>query len=208
MPSAAGRAPRARARDAKPPRVGILALQGDVVLHERALAACGATSVRVTLPEHLTGLDALVLPGGESTTMLRLLDSSGLRAPLERALRTLPVLGTCAGLILLARQADALPRPPLGVLDIDARRNGYGRQVHSFTDDVQLTVSGESVEGVFIRAPRITRRGRGVQVIATHEGEVVGVRQGLAGAIAFHPELTADTRTHAWFLRDVAGCLS
>jgi len=185
--------------------VGILALQGDVVLHERSLAACGASSVRVTLPEHLIGLDAIVLPGGESTTMLRLLDSSGLRAPLERTLRKLPVLGTCAGLILLARAADQLPRPPLGVLDIDARRNGYGRQVHSFTDDVELTASGETVEGVFIRAPRITRRGRGVRVIATHDGEVVGVQQGRAVAIAFHPELTRDTRVHAWFLREVVG---
>lgn len=186
-------------------RVGILALQGDVAMHERALAACGATSVRVTLPEHLAALDAIILPGGESTTMLRLLDSSGLRQPLERALRTLPVLGTCAGLILLARAADHLPRPPLGVLDIDATRNGYGRQVHSFTDDVELTPTGDTVEGVFIRAPRITRRGRGVQVIATHDGEAVGVQQGRAVAIAFHPELTADRRMHAWFLRDVVG---
>ena len=205
MPSVAGRAVRKVAPREAAPRVGVLALQGDVAMHERALDACGATSVRVTLPEHLQRLDALVLPGGESTTMLRLLDSTGLRTPLESFVRKQPVLGTCAGLILLARGADRLPRPTLGVLDIDATRNAYGRQVHSFTDTVELEATGDSIEGVFIRAPRITRIGRGVQVIATHEGEAVGVRQGRAVALAFHPELTADARVHAWFLEEVAG---
>ncbi len=192
-------------RGATAPRVGVLALQGDVALHERALAACGALGIRVTLPEHLEGLDALILPGGESTTMLRLIESTGLRTPLARFVARRPVLGTCAGLILLAKRADRLPHPTLAVLDIDATRNGYGRQVHSFTDDVELAPLRTRFEGVFIRAPRITRRGKGVQVIATREQEVVGVRQGKAVALAFHPELTPDTRLHAWFLRDVAG---
>lgn len=205
MPSVAGRAVRKAAPLKAAPRVGVLALQGDVAMHERALAGCGITSVRVTLPEHLKSLDALILPGGESTTMLRLLDSTGLRAPLEAFVRKRPVLGTCAGLILLAKGADRLPRPTLGVLDIDATRNAYGRQVHSFTGSVELEATSEAIEGVFIRAPRITRIGRGVQVIATHEGEAVGVRQGRAVAIAFHPELTADHRLHAWFLDEVAG---
>lgn len=201
---------RARAARSTPaargasPRVGLLSLQGDYALHAAAFAAVGATPVRVSLPEHLDGLDALVVPGGESTTMLRLLAATGLRAGIERAVRTLPVLGTCAGLILLAREADRLPAPTLGAIDIGASRNAYGRQVHSFTDDVDVAPLRGAMPGVFIRAPRITRIGRGVEVIATHGGEPVGVRQGRAVAIAFHPELTDDRRLHAWFLRDVA----
>ncbi len=187
------------------PRVGVLSLQGDFALHSAALRELGVEPVRVTLPEHLAGLAALILPGGESSTMLRLLDATGLRAPLERFVRTSPVLGTCAGLLLLAKQADRLPRPTLGVLDITAWRNAWGRQVHSFTEAVQLEGLGADMVGVFIRAPRITRVGKGVQVIARYGREAVGVRQGRIAALAFHPELTPDRRLHAWFLRDVAG---
>ncbi len=215
MPSVAGEvsapAPRraraarpVRARDASPPRVGLLSLQGDYALHAAALETLGAEPVRVSLPEHLVALDALIVPGGESSTMLRLLDATGLRAGVERFVREKPVLGTCAGLILLSRTADKLPRPTLGVIDIEAVRNGYGRQVHSFTDDVDVTPLGGAMRGVFIRAPRIVRLGRGVEVIATHQGDPVGVRQGRAVAIAFHPELTDDRRLHAWFLAHVA----
>lgn len=203
MRSAAGE--RRPARRSGAPRVGVLALQGDVALHERALSACGAEVVRLTLPEHLDGLEAAILPGGESTTMLRLLESTGLRRPLARFVATKPVLGTCAGLILLAQRADRLPHPTFGVIDIDTRRNAYGRQVHSFTDTVEIPALGGEFEGVFIRAPRITRRAAAVRVIATHAGEPVGVRQGRAVALAFHPELTGDTRVHAWFLAEVAG---
>lgn len=182
----------------------MLSLQGDFALHSAALADLGCEPVRVSLPEHLTDLDALILPGGESSTMLRLLESSGLRSPLERFVHTRPVLGTCAGLILLARAADKLPCPPLRALDIDAERNAWGRQVHSFTDDVEVEPVGGTLTGVFIRAPRITRVGPGVQVVARYRGEPVGVRAGHIVAITFHPELTADRRLHAWFLRDVA----
>lgn len=193
------------ARGATAPRVGLLALQGDFDKHREALAPLGAEAVRVSLPEHLAGLDALIVPGGESSTMLRLLDATGLRAGVARFVRERPVLGTCAGLILLARTADRLPAPPLGAIDISAARNAWGRQVHSFHDSVDVGPLGGTFAGVFIRAPRITRVGRGVEVIATLRGEPVGVRQGRAAALAFHPELTADTRLHAWFLRDVAG---
>ena len=205
--SPASHAPRAAAsaRDERP-RVGVLSLQGDFSLHASALAELGCEPVRVSLPEHLEpALVALVLPGGESTTMLRLLDSTGLRAPLERFVRERPVLATCAGLILLAREADRLPRPPLGVLDVTAERNAWGRQVHSFSAPVDAPAWGADLLGVFIRAPRVTRVGEGVEVIARYRGEPVGVRQGHVVALAFHPELTPDRRAHAWFLREVAG---
>ena len=201
MPNAAGKAPR----------VGVLSLQGDFALHRAALVALGCEPVRVSLPEHVHALDALILPGGESSTMLRLLDHTHLRAPIEEFVRTRPVLGTCAGLVLLATAADRLPRPTFGVIDIDVVRNGYGRQVHSFSDEVDVPAAGGEVSGVFIRAPRITRIGSGVEVIARralHEkgpGEVVGVRKGVAVAIEFHPELTGDLRLHRWFLGEVAG---
>ncbi len=186
-------------------RVGVLSLQGDYARHAEALRAVGAEPVRVSLPEHLKDLDALVVPGGESSTMLRLLDATGLRAGVERFVRGKPVLGTCAGLILLSRDADRLPGDTLGVIDVGVRRNAWGRQVHSFVDDVDVAPLGDGVRGVFIRAPRIARVGRGVEVVATCHGEAVGVRQGRAVALTFHPELTGDRRLHAWFLRDVAG---
>ncbi len=186
-------------------RVGLLSLQGDFERHAEALLELGGEPVRVSLPEHLDALDALIVPGGESSTMLRLLDATGLRAGVQRFVRERPVLGTCAGLILLAREGDRLPSPTLGVIDIGAARNAYGRQVHSFMHDVEVAPLHGPMTGVFIRAPKITRIGRGVEVIARLGGEPVGVRQGHAVAIAFHPELTGDRRLHAWFLRDVAG---
>jgi 5'-phosphate synthase pdxT subunit len=158
----------------------------------------------VSLPDQLDpSLAALVIPGGESSTMLRLLESTGLRAPLEAFVRERPVLGTCAGLILLAREADRLPAPTLGVLDVTAARNAWGRQVHSFTGQVDTPALGGTIQGVFIRAPRITRVGEGVEVLARYRGEPVGVRQGNVVALAFHPELTADRRAHAWFVNEV-----
>jgi 5'-phosphate synthase pdxT subunit len=137
--------------------------------------------------------------------MLRLLDQTGLRAPLEEFVRTKPVLGTCAGAILLARESDGLPREPLGALDATVLRNAYGRQVFSFVDDVDVRPLGGAFKGVFIRAPRFARIGDGVEVIATRAGETVGVRQGRIVAIAFHPEIAGDLRFHRWFLASVAG---
>jgi 5'-phosphate synthase pdxT subunit len=187
------------------PRVGVLALQGDFACHQGMLEALGVEAVRVSLPGHLAGLEALVLPGGESTTMSRLLESTGLRAPVAEFVRERPVLATCAGLILLARETSPLPHPPLAVLDVTVERNAYGRQVHSFTDDVDAPPLGGGFRAVFIRAPRIRRIGDGVEVVARHGAEPVGVRSGRVVALCFHPELTQDLRFHRWFLAAVAG---
>jgi 5'-phosphate synthase pdxT subunit len=187
------------------PKVGVLALQGDFACHQRSLAALGAEAVRVSLPRDLDGADALVIPGGESTTMLRLLEATGLRSPLEQFVRDRPVLGTCAGLILLARESPGLPRPTLGVLDVTVERNAYGRQIDSFSAALEAPLLGGALHGVFIRAPRIRRVGADVEVVARHDDEPVGVRQGRAVGIAFHPELTQDLRLHRWFLEQVGG---
>jgi 5'-phosphate synthase pdxT subunit len=193
--------------DGARPRVGVLALQGDFARHAAALEALGAAPVRVTCAADLEGLEALVLPGGESTTMLRLIEANGLRAPLAALLARLPVLGTCAGVILLGRGGSGLPAPPFGVLDAEIERNAYGRQIDSFTAPVEAPALGAPIEGVFIRAPRIRAAGPGVEVIArlAKTGEVVGVREGRVVGLCFHPELTADLRVHRWFLREVAG---
>lgn len=211
---------------AKPPRVGVLSLQGDFACHRGALEALGAEPVRVTLPRDLEGIAALVLPGGESTTMLRLLAATGLRAPVEAFVKSRPVMGTCAGVILLghggAHGSQGLPAPPLAVLDVAVERNAYGRQIDSFHEDLDVPVVGGRFPGVFIRAPRITRVGKGVEVIARrtsaeakHEAvhaakhetvqEAVGVRAGRVVGLCFHPELTGDLRLHRWFLTEVAG---
>jgi len=188
-----------------PSRVGVLSLQGDFARHAAVLAGLGVTPVRVSKSAHLAGLAALVMPGGESTTMLRLLAVTGMRAPLERFVRERPVLGTCAGLVLLGRGGDGLPAPPLEVLDVVVERNAYGRQVDSFSRPVDVPVLGGRFDAVFIRAPRIRRVGRGVAVVARREGEPVGVRAGRVVGLAFHPELTPDSRLHRWFLAEVAG---
>jgi 5'-phosphate synthase pdxT subunit len=192
------------------PRIGVLSLQGDFERHSRSIEALGLEAVRVSLPLHLERLDALVLPGGESSTMLRLLEATGLRAGVEKLVREKPVLATCAGVILLAREADRLPFPTLGVLDVAVTRNAYGRQVHSFTAAIEAKVAGGEMTGVFIRAPRFTRIGEGVEVIATRrlgDGslEPVGVRSGRVVGLCFHPELTSDLRLHRWFFGQVAG---
>jgi len=187
------------------PRVGVLSLQGDFARHAATLAGLGVTPVRVSQPAHLEGLAALIMPGGESTTMLRLLGSTGLRAPLERFVRRRAVLGTCAGLVLLAREAGGLPAPTLGRLDVVVERNAYGRQVDSFSRPVDVPVLGGRFDAVFIRAPRLRRVGRGVEVVARVGREPVGVRSGHVVGLAFHPELTPDARLHRWFLAEVAG---
>jgi pyridoxal 5'-phosphate synthase pdxT subunit len=198
----------------------VLALQGDFARHLSVVRSLGVSAIPVTLPEHLDGLEALLLPGGESTTMLKLMESNGLREPLASFVRSRPVLGTCAGLILLATEASALPHSSFGVLDVTVERNAYGRQIDSFSAPLEVPVleaaGGAGFHGVFIRAPRIRRVGSGVEVVAWRapgaggrgEGagrEPVGVRHGRVVGLAFHPELTADLRLHAWFLTAVAG---
>ncbi len=188
------------------PRVGVLSLQGDFARHGAALAGLGAEPVRVSRPEQLRDLEAMIVPGGESTTMLRLLEATGLRAPLEAFVRSRPVLGTCAGLVLLAKEAGELPAPTLGLLDVSVERNAYGRQVDSFSCPIQVPALGGPFDAVFIRAPRIRRVGAGVEVMAcASDGEPVAVRAGLAAGLAFHPELTPDRRFHRWFLTELAG---
>lgn len=185
------------------PRVGVLALQGAFREHVGALARLGADVREVRTPAELDGLQGIVLPGGESTTMDLLLDSSGLREPLAQAIAGgLPVLGTCAGLILLARDLeDGTPgQRTFQALDVTARRNGYGRQVSSFEAPVALADDDAAMTGVFIRAPRLTRVGDDVEVLGTVDGEPVAVRSGTIMAATFHPELTGDDRLHARFL--------
>jgi 5'-phosphate synthase pdxT subunit len=187
----------------------VLSLQGDFARHQAVLEALGVGAPRVTRADDLEPLAGLVIPGGESSTMLHLIESGGMRAALEDFARRRPVLGTCAGLILLGRGADQLPAKPLGALDVEVARNAYGRQIDSFGAEVESPAVGGSYHAIFIRAPRITRVGPGVEVVArrapAHGGEPVGVRQGGLVGLCFHPELTADLRFHRWFLGEVAG---
>ena len=190
-------------------KLGVLALQGAFREHAEALSALGADVTLVKRPQHLAGLDAIVLPGGESTTMDKLLDSSELRAPLAGRLRDgLPAFATCAGLILCAGDVvDGRPdQEPLRLLDVTVRRNGYGRQRESF--EVSLAVRdlpGGAFTGVFIRAPVVERAGPEVEVLAEYDGTPVLGRQGPIWFAAFHPELSGDLRLHQRFVSELGG---
>ena len=191
-------------RDGRPPRIGVLAVQGAVREHVAAIRDIGAEPVEVRLPRDLVDLDALILPGGESTTMRRLIDAYGLREPIAALARAgAPLLGTCAGMILLAdRLTDGEP-PYLRLLDLEVRRNGYGRQLDSFEAKVEFPeLGGDAVHGVFIRAPLVTDVGPAAEVLARDpDGNPVAVRQGRVLATAFHPELTDDRRLHRLLLQ-------
>lgn len=188
------------------PLLGVLALQGAYRAHAEVFESLGASVREVRVPGDLTGLDALVLPGGESTTMSRLLATSGLTEPLAEALGSgLATFSTCAGLILLARgvldgRAD---QHHFGVLDVVVRRNAYGRQVDSFETDLDVEGLDEPFHTVFIRAPQIVEPGSRVEVLASHDGHAVLIRQGSHLAMSFHPELAGDHRLHAVFLKEV-----
>ena len=186
-------------------KVGVLALQGAFREQAETLGALGADVTFVKTPEQLAGVDAVVLPGGESTTVDKLLDSSGLRTPLRDALRDgMPALAVCAGLIVLSTEVvdGRADQQPLGVIDVTVRRNGYGRQRDSFEADLEIAelVDG-SFSGVFIRAPVIERVGKGIDVLATHEGVPVLGRQGSILFATFHPELSGDLRVHELFMK-------
>jgi 5'-phosphate synthase pdxT subunit len=187
------------------PRIGVLALQGDVREHLQALERAGAVPFRVRDAEDLAAAQALVLPGGESSVIGMLLERYGLMDPAREAARQgMPVLGTCAGLILMAREIEDGNVPRLGVLDVRVRRNAFGRQVDSFEADLEVPTLGKpALRGVFIRAPQILAAGRGVEVLAELPSGPVLVRQGQLLAGAFHPELTDDLRVHEYFLRMV-----
>ncbi len=190
-------------------KVGVLALQGASQRHAEALSALGAHPVEVRTPEDLSGVEGLVLPGGESTTMSRLLELSGLFEPIaERLTGGMPALGTCAGLILLADEVlDGRPdQRSFGVLDVAVRRNAFGRQVDSFETDLDVDgLAGGRFPAVFIRAPVVERVGEGVEVLAAVDERPVLCRQGPILAAAFHPELSADLRLHRLFLDTCEG---
>jgi pyridoxal 5'-phosphate synthase pdxT subunit len=192
-------------------RIGVLALQGDVREHLAALSRCGAEAMPVRLPEDLARADALIPPGGESTTMSRLLRVFALEAPLrERLAGGMPTMSTCAGLILLSRHVlDGRPdQLALAALDLTVRRNGYGRQVESFEADIAIEPLGVApFRAVFIRAPLIEACGPDVQVIASFDGKPVAVSQGPHLGLGFHPEMTGDIRLHQLFLRRVEDAL-
>lgn len=186
-----------------PPRIGVLALQGDFAEHVAALRACGADAFEVRTAAELDQAEGLIIPGGESTTMARLIDTFELRAPLRARIDDgLPVWGTCAGAILLARSVPDLDRPPLGAMDIVVDRNAFGRQIDSFEADLDVVgLDGGPLHAVFIRAPIIRDPGPGVEVLASlPDGRIVACREGTLLATAFHPELTDDTRLHQLFV--------
>ena len=187
-------------------KVGVLALQGAFREHREVLDALGVETVEVRTPAQLGALDALILPGGESTTMSKFLDTSSLRAPVAALLADgLPVLGTCAGMILLARDVvdGRDDQVSFGAIDVAVRRNAYGRQRDSFEAALDVDgLTGGPFPGVFIRAPRIESVGEQVEVLASHEDVPVLARQGAVVVTSFHPELSGDLRLHEWFLRE------
>ncbi len=179
----------------------MLAVQGNFREHGAVLRRLGVEAIEVRKPEELRGLDGLIIPGGESTAIGRLIRLYGLEEAIRRF--EAPILGTCAGMILLAREAvDGTPEQPLlGAIDLVVRRNGYGRQVASFEADLELEGEDRPLRGVFIRAPRVTEQGPQVEVLAELDGDPVLLRQGRILVAAFHPELTDDTRVHERFLQ-------
>ena len=177
-------------------RIGVLALQGDFEAHSRVLAELGAEARPVRTAADLEGIDGLVIPGGESTTIALGVEREGLAEPLRGLVESgTPVLGTCAGMIMLDRDH-------LGLLDVSVRRNAFGRQLQSFESDLELRGLGANgvVRAIFIRAPWVEDAGEGVEVLAEVEGHPVAVREGNVLAVAFHPELSGDGRLHAWLL--------
>jgi len=184
--------------------VGVLALQGAFAAHQQVLESLGEATAQVRTPSDLARVDTLVMPGGESTAMSRLLVTSGLFDEVkERVADGMPVFGTCAGMILLAKEVlDGRPdQLSFGAIDISVRRNGYGRQVDSFESDIEVVGLDHAFHAVFIRAPKVCAVGPAVDVLATHEGVPVLVRHGHVMVASFHPELTGDARLHAMFVQ-------
>jgi 5'-phosphate synthase pdxT subunit len=196
LPSAAG-------SPTKTARVGVLGLQGDFAEHLRVLTGIGADAIDVRRPEQLDDIDALIIPGGESTTIGKLAERYGIIPKLrEKIGEGLPVWGTCAGAIFLAKDVPGHPHPILSVMDISVERNAFGRQQESFEADIDMKgITGGPYHAIFIRSPKITRTGVGVETLATlSDGTVVAARQGRLLATSFHPELTPDERVHRYFL--------
>lgn len=186
-------------------RIGVLALQGAFDVHARRLREVDADPIEVRTPEQLGGVDGLILPGGESTTMLKFLERGGFFELLQDYVRRTPTFGTCAGAILLAKHVESPAQPSLGALDITVERNAYGRQIDSTILTAPASLAGGPLEMVFIRAPRIRSAGPGVETLATRDGFPALVRSGHLLAATFHPELSADLRVHRLFLDMVRG---
>jgi 5'-phosphate synthase pdxT subunit len=184
----------------KSPTVGVLALQGAYEAHAQTLRQLGATPKLVRLPADLEGIDGLIMPGGESTTMLRFLEQRGFFDVLKEFVHTTPTFGTCAGVILLAKDVTHPAQKSLGALDVTVERNAYGRQIDSTILHSESKLPGDPLEMVFIRAPRITRTGPEVETLANRDEHPVLVREGHLLAATFHPELGLDTRVHQFFL--------
>lgn len=181
-------------------RIGVLALQGAYDAHARALRALGAIPELVRTPDQLEGLDGLIMPGGESTTMLKFLERNGFFEVLQSYVKNTPTFGTCAGAILLANHVENPPQRSLGALDITVERNAYGRQIDSTILTADTALPGGPLEMVFIRAPRIRSTGPSVKILASREGAATLVRSGNLMAATFHPELSNDLRVHQLFL--------
>jgi len=182
-----------------PKTAGILALQGDFEAHRKAIERAGGHAIEVRTVADLESCDGLIIPGGESTTMLKLLDEEGLTDPLKRFSEHKPVYGSCAGAILLARDVTHPAQPSLGLMDLTVERNAYGRQIDSRIASIPMPEGG-NLEAVFIRAPIIRRLGPGTTVLAEYDGNPVWVEQGRNMVTTFHPELTTDLRVHRRFL--------
>jgi 5'-phosphate synthase pdxT subunit len=182
-------------------KIGVLAIQGDFAAHIRVLEGIGVESSEVRRPEDLETIDGLIMPGGESTTILKFLSEEGLAEPISRFAQVgKPIFGTCAGAILLAREVTGPPQSSLGLIDITVERNAYGRQVDSFVGEAETELEGGPLESVFIRAPRITRVGPHVEILARVAEEPVLVSEGNILVATFHPELTQDRRVHRLFV--------
>ena len=185
--------------------IGVLALQGAFIEHEKMLRALGAETTQVRLPQHLDSLDGLIIPGGESTTIGKLATTYGLMEPLRQFAQVYPTWGTCAGMIFLAKELGHNQQPILGLMDITVDRNAFGRQVDSFEAQLDISVlEGDPFHAVFIRAPVVTQVDDSVDVLSTlADGRIVATRQKHLLATAFHPELTGDSRLHGYFLKMV-----
>jgi pyridoxal 5'-phosphate synthase pdxT subunit len=183
--------------------IGVLAIQGDYEAHKARLEQLGVQVTLVRKPEQLDAIDGIVIPGGESSTFLNFLAERGFLEKLRDFVSTKPTFGTCAGAILLARHVENPPQQSLEAMDIRIRRNAYGRQIDSSIREAQTKLGDKPLEMVFIRAPKIVNTGKGVEVLATHGGDPVLVRQGKIMAATFHPELSEDTRVHQEFVKMV-----
>ncbi len=190
--------------------IGVLALQGAFIEHQRILAKCGIETVLIRKPEEMANIDGLIIPGGESTTMGKLMQKDNLYSMiLEKINQGMPVFGTCAGMIMMSKDISGYDQYSLGLMDITIRRNGFGRQVDSFEADLQIDALGKvPFPGVFIRAPYVESVRPNVGILAEHDGKIVMVRQGNFLGAAFHPELTDDLRVHLYFKQMIADAKS